>query len=301
MDLHLEHRATEGEVHQLVRGAGQAPCVTVVLSANVFTAGLRALALAWAVAPRVLVQTSRREPVFAAALVAKVGAPELSLVPGRDVAVAPAGEIHVYGRGETIAALRKSVTEAGRRDLVVRAHGPGLGLAWIPNGNIDAADVAADVTPFDQRGCLSPRIVLVEGDAGRASAFARALDHALREEASRIPPGVAEESERTGRVRYARAMTYAGELIDAGTHVIGVAPPGAPITVPPTGRVVHVASVADAGEAACRIDPLRSHVTAVGVPTSRQVASVPWAPPHARILGLGRMQCPPLDGPVDRR
>jgi hypothetical protein len=173
-------------------------------------------------------------------------------------------------------------------------------VAWVPRDPDAAAlALARDVTPFDQRGCLSPRIVLIRGDADAARAFARGLDAALADEATRVPRGSLTPEEEAEKSRYAAALAYAGDLHDRPTHTIGVAPHGATLLVPPAGRHVHVAAVWDDADAAALLAPLQSFVTAVGV---LDAAGAPaWLPRHARLLPVGRMQRPPFDGPVDRR
>src|SRR3954468_593931 len=54
----LEIDATDGEIASLVERAGDAPRVGVILSANVFVGALRAIAIARAAAPRVVVRPS---------------------------------------------------------------------------------------------------------------------------------------------------------------------------------------------------------------------------------------------------
>ncbi|HEY3233680.1 MAG TPA: hypothetical protein VGJ84_03120, partial [Polyangiaceae bacterium] len=61
----LETRPTEKELRQLSASVPTAPRAHVILSANVFVAAHRAIALALAASPRVCVRTSRREPQFA--------------------------------------------------------------------------------------------------------------------------------------------------------------------------------------------------------------------------------------------
>src|SRR5580704_4810894 len=61
----LEREATDEELEAMVAAAGDAGHVHIVLSANVFVAAMRALALALAAAPRVTVRPSPRDPVLA--------------------------------------------------------------------------------------------------------------------------------------------------------------------------------------------------------------------------------------------
>jgi len=284
---HLEIDATDADLEKLVDGAGRADRVGVVLASNVFVGALRAIALARATAPSVVVRPSRRDPTFARLLVEELGDPALVLDDALDVG-AFEGELHVYGSDATIADIR------GRARGRVVGHGHGLGVAWISaHAALDAAAraLAADVVVFDQRGCLSPRIALVEGALARADAFAERL-HGELERA--IPRGVVPAEERAAADRYVATMTYACRVLVGNEHAIGVAPPGAPLVLPPPYRHVHVAAAARE-DVAARLAPLGRSVIAVGTDDPS------IAPPWARVSPLGEMQRPPLDGPVDRR
>jgi hypothetical protein len=295
----LERDASEGDLRTLVAGAGDARRVHVILSANVFVAPLRAIVLAWAAAPEVTVRPSSRDPVLARALVrllASAGERAVVLDEDCDVASVTEGEVHVYGRSETIAAVR------ARARVAVRAHGPGMGVAVIAARD-DAAEaaeaLAADVVPFDQRGCLSPRIAFVEGDVARAAEFARVLHERLRVWGVRVPRGGLSPEESAEASRWVDTATFAGESWAGAAHAVALAPEGAPLSVPPAGRYMLVAAAPTVDEVFVRLAPLAPFVVAVGARNRTALAS--RVPPHVRLLPLGRMQQPPLDGPVDRR
>lgn len=298
---HLETDATDDELAALVAYAtrtGGVARVTVVLSANVFVGALRALAIARAAAPEVVVRPSRREPVFAKALVAAARDPALRIEADLDVAAVTTGEIHVYGRDETIADVR------ARARVPVRGHGSGMGIAFVSAGaDVEAAAAALvdDVVAFDQRGCLSPRVALVEGNASRAALFADALHVELERAASRVPRGELPPEERAASQRYVSTMAFASPAhVRVGTaHVVGIGPEGSALVVPPTHRHVHVVACASRAEAIARIEPLARWVVTVGADTREVACAI--SPQHARSALFGRMQRPPLDGPVDFR
>jgi Acyl-CoA reductase (LuxC) len=295
---HLEQDAQDDELASLVARAGDAPEVHVILSANVFTGALRAVALARAAAPAVTVRPSRRDPWFARALVRELGLPAVRLAEELPPERLAAGEIHVYGRDATIAAVRA----AARPGVRVVGHGAGMGVAWIGADDdlaVAAEALARDVVPFDQRGCLSPRVALVAGDAARASAFAAALDDRLAAWELRVPRGALSSDEDAARARWLETLAFAGEVHARPAHAVAVAPEGAPLTVPVPGRNVHIAPIADAASAAALLVPFAHAVVAVGA--NDPAAARLFAPRHARISPLGRMQRPPLDGPVDGR
>jgi len=313
----LERHATDDELRALVASAGDAPHVHVVLSANVFVAPLRALAVARAAAPRVSVRSSSRDPVLTRALVEAAGDRAIALVDERDVAaVLPPGEgeVHVYGRDETIADVVARL--AHRPDVTVRGHGAGLSLAVVTRAAAieSAAElVARDVVLFDQRGCLSPRIVAVEGDRSRARAFAAALHDRLSAWALQVPRGALLPDEDADARRWRDAMAFAGEVLQAKGHTIAVAPAGAPWWLPPPGRHVQVVAQDRLGDLSIPMAPLAPFVVAIGTDDAVRLGEAMGAWPARteeargrtrraiRLSGLGRMQRPAFDGPVDLR
>lgn len=285
---HLETEPDPRDLARLLAGAAPAESVTVVLSANAFVGALRAVALALAATPRVFVKASRREHRFVRALLDR--APELGVGFGLtlDVAAVREGEIHVYGRDETIAAARASST------VPVRAHGAGFGVAEVAGDDLEgaAAAIARDVVPFDQRGCLSPRVALVHGGAGRVRELAKALHRALDARQNDVPRGALSDEERAAQVRYRDTLTVVGDVWEGRGHLVGAS---LGFVLPPVGRCMHVAPFDDAAKRA--VEAAAGFVTALGTDAARPGLSLP----HARISALGRMQRPPLDGPVDQR
>ncbi len=294
----LEREASEDELGALVCWAGDASRVHVLLSANVFVAPLRAIAIARAAAPVVTVRPSPRDPVVGRALVEAVRDPRLTVVEERDVTWLRDGEIHVYGRDETLASVRA----AAAAGVVVRGHGPGMGVAVVTAAAKleEAADaLARDVVAFDQRGCLSPRIAFVEGDAARARSFAGAMHQALGAWEARVPRGELSNEERTEIAIWRDTLAFAGELHAGSAHSVAVGRSASPSAVPPAGRNLVVRAFGSAEELRGALAPLAAHVVSVGTDDVERARAL--APPHARLATLGRMQMPPLDGPVDRR
>lgn len=293
---HVEVDATDDDLSRLVDAAGDEPEVRVILAANVFVGALRAIALARAAAPRVIVRPSRRDPTFARALVSAAEDPGVTLVDDLDPSEADRGALHVYGRDETIADVR------ARARVRVVAHASGMGAALVEAGDDlsrAAGLLADDVVPFDQRGCLSPRVALVEGDDDRARAFADALHEALEAYADRVPRGPLSGDDRAASGRYVATMTYASSALVGRQHAVGVGPFGAPLVLPPPHRHVHVAPFRDAAHAVALLAPLAKGLITLGALDTSAARAI--APSHARVAPLGAMQRPPLDGPVDLR
>lgn len=290
----LEHHPTRAELEALASAVAPAPRVHVLLSSTVFTAAHRAIALGLAASDRVVVRPSRRDPLFSELLLR--GAPGLFEL---SATLSPcAGEhVHAYATAETLAELRRTLP-AG---VVLHAHGPGFGVIVV--GDADPASVASavalDVALFDQRGCLSPRAVVVEGDPARARAHALALAEALAAMERGLPRGALDDEEQAEIVRYRDTMSYAGEVFPAGSGVVALAREGAPLFIAPVGRNLHVVPT---GDAAALLAPHAHAITTVAVAGSPALtARVHAALPQARRAELGRMQTPAFDGPVDRR
>jgi hypothetical protein len=307
LSQHLETDPTPEHLDALLASSGTAPRCHLVLAANVCTAALRALAVATATAPVVFVRPSRRDPALATLLTRALGAdPAFASVGGTvtlvdAITAAPGDELHLHGSDATV----RELTSASPPGVVVRGHGTGLGVALVGAGDAldDAAmAVARDVIPFDQRGCLSPRAVLTEGDSERALAFARALHGALADLSARVPRGPIDAATAAEIAAYRATVEAVGDLWGGRDHVIGLDPTPRALLVPPAARVVHVVPVASAERAAALLGPLASYLTTVGSSDSGGITrAVRALAPRARHARLGEMQRPPLDGPVDLR
>ncbi|MBI4957225.1 MAG: proline dehydrogenase [Myxococcales bacterium] len=306
---HLEHTPSAAEVETLLCLAERAPRCTVVLAANVCTAALRALACAVACAPVVRVRPSRRDGVLAELLVREArrlpafepapGAePPLELV--TELSPVPGELVHAYGSDDTLARLLRSLPPG----VELRAHGSGFGLAAIgagPDLAETAGALAADVVPFDQAGCLSPRVALVAGGVARAEDFALALDAALDAAARAVPRGVLDPGTEAALARFAATFAAVGLARARPSHVVGFDPAPEVLVLPPAARAVLVVA-AEPGKVAALFGPYAAELTALGeVGDPRLADAVAALAPHARRSTLGAMQRPPFDGPVDLR
>ncbi len=286
---HLE-TATDAELEALAASVTPAARVHVILSASVFVAPLRAIALALAASDRVTVRPSRREPHFAKALIDHLRDARVTLAPNLQPEDVEEGEIHIYGRDDTIERVRARAKE----HVTVRGHGNGMGIALVTGDLAGAASaLAADVVPFDQRGCLSPRVAFVVGDA---RAFAEHLFAALEERAKVIPRGALDAGELQDFAWWGSTVEYAGVLHRGASSAVGVLPE--PL-YPPSGRHVLVRPLLSVHDLPRVLDRDARFVIAVGSDAPGVAREV--APGHARVSALGAMQKPPLDGPVDRR
>ncbi len=295
---YLERSASDAELTALVAGVSEAAHVHVILSANVFVAPLRALALAIATAPKVTVRPSARDPWLTRALVGELEGRCVEIIDERSVASLDADTFHVYGRDFTIAAVRAEA----RSGTTIRGHGAGLGVALLTRAaqaDAAAASIAIDVAAFDQRGCLSPRLVVVEGTFAQATRLAESLHRELGAMARRVPRGRLDAEERAEARRWTDTISFAGRTWAGPGHVVGLGPEGEPPPLPPAGRHVQIAQVSSLEHARTLLEPVARFVVAVGSDDLDRARSV--VPTHARLSPLGSMQRPPLDGPVDTR
>jgi hypothetical protein len=297
VELALEHcleiAPEPAELEALCASVTPAPAAHVLLSANVFVAAHRAIALALAASERVFVRPSRREPQMAELLArAAPGLFELAseLSPG-------AGDhVFAYGRDETLRSLRAALDPG----VVLHAHGAGFALAIVEPGvdvELIAERLALDIALFDQRGCLSPRALVVAG--GEARPYAQALAEALGTLERRVPRGELFDEELAAIASYRDTMIYGAELLPAGAGFVGLEEGAERLAIAPVGRNCHVVS---------SVDPLAlvgaqaRHLTCIGFAGSSQLGErIAAALPRARRAAIGKLQSPPFDGPVDRR
>lgn len=289
------------------RGSGErlaAPASChVVLSAHVCTAALRALALALESAEQVVVRPSRRDPVLASVLVRELARRGVTITLSTELSAQRGDVVHFYGADATLAQLTRSLP-AGVR-LV--PHGTGLGVALVGADAelaLAAGSLARDVVPFDQRGCLSPRVALAIGERSRAGDLARALASALGRLAEQVPRGALGSLERAELSRFASAYQAIGELFEERDCLVAFAEGLSHLELPPAARALLVVPVADVAEARALLAPLEPALTTVGWSGAQARGWLDDALRPAagvRLSPLGAMQRPPLDGPVDRR
>ncbi|HLV66049.1 MAG TPA: acyl-CoA reductase [Polyangiaceae bacterium] len=296
----LETHPTEAELERLAASVESAPRAHVLLSANVFTAAHRAIALALAASEQVFVRPSRREPEMARLLLR--GAPGLfTLVDPLEPE--PGDALFAYGSDVTLNELRAALAPG------VRLHGHGSGFGILAADAQAVADrarreelaqaIALDVALFDQRGCLSPRGLLLEGNAELAHALLDALARSFAELEARVPVGALAPEERAEQRRQRAALAFAGTALAAGSGFVAIVPEARALASLPVGRCFGLVCTENATEAARALAPAITTYGVAGSPELR--ARFANALPHARASAPGRLQCPPLDGPADPR
>ncbi len=291
----LEANPTDAELDALCQSVPRVERAYVLLSANVFVAAHRAIALALAASSTVEVRASRREREMAA-LLAEATSGLFRLV--EELLPSPGDHLWAYGNDSTLDALRSHLP-AG---VILHPHGPGLGIAVLapPVDLHEAARaLARDVVAFDQRGCLSPRVAIFEGSADLGRAFAVLLAEELTTLEHEVPRGELTREEAADQAKLRDTWCYAGDLWPAGKGWVTFDARPERLLVPPVGRNVHVIVTS---RFAPILSPFASLVVGVGMAgPGRLSAEMQTLVPHARISALGKMQCPRFDGPVDRR
>jgi hypothetical protein len=192
-----------------------------------------------------------------------------------DAALGLADVLAVYGSDETVRALRARAPATTR--MVEYRHRVSVGIvgreALTPERLDDAArDVALAVGMYDQRGCVSPQLMLVEeGGATAPADFAQALAGALAELEARLPTG---RLDTAGAAALQQARSTAELLAAPSQGVVrhgGAAawtvvwegePRAATLTA---GRFVRVRPLADLAGAADTLAPLGAHLQTVAV------------------------------------
>jgi hypothetical protein len=294
----LELSPSESELARLCESVAPAARAHVLLSANVFTAAHRAIALALACSDQVFVRPSRRAPELARLL--SQAAPGLfALVERLDPSCGDA--VFGYGSDETLDALKRQLSPGIR----LAAHGAGYGIAALESSGVPTGEFASianqlalDVALFDQRGCLSPRLVLFEGPADPARAFASVLSSALSERAVATPFGEPDDEERAELARQRRTLAYAGEILPSGPGFVALLQEFHALPEI-TGRSLAIVTTRDAVSLARRLERDVTTYAAAGTDAFRE--SFARALPRARCAEFGALQTPPLDGPVDLR
>jgi len=295
----LEVSPSEAEIEQLIASVPTSKRAWVLLSANVFVGAHRALALALAGSERVLVRVSRRDPVFVAALFeACPGLFEIT----SELAPAHGDVFWAYGKKDTLRTVQASLP-AGVQFL---GHGPGAGAALVELSDAtpkemqtQAQGLVLDTVLFEQRGCLSPRGVVVTGSTDEVNRFAECVVAELTSIGKRVPRGELSLDEQADLVRFCDTLTYVGKVFDTEPGIVALSQSTSLSALTPVGRAIHIQHVEEPILPLARIGHVLTSVGFFGSETLR--SQLLRALPKVRVTALGKMQRPPFDGPVDLR
>jgi hypothetical protein len=151
-----------------------------------------------------------------------------------------ADAVLVYGSDETVASVR-ALTPPHRLFL---GYGNRLSFGLVLAGsNLEAAAAgcALDIAIFDQRGCLSPQILFVEGDQSAAERFSGLLEHRLHDRRDLFPGrGAVEAAEIREAIAMARMEAGVSVAADRELAYTVIGHRGEPVGIPSAPGLVHV-------------------------------------------------------------
>ena len=292
--------------HELGGSPPQRPwLVAHVLASNVPALALPAIALGCLAGAAVLVKSGRADPCSAPAFRRALAAEDPELASTIVTTYWPGGdeerERTILGRADVVVATGQdaTVTSLTKRlgDRVI-AHGERSSIVALrPEDAADAdalaARLAADVALHDQRGCLSPHAVYVDGDARR---FAERVVAALDEVAGRLPPGPLDVEERAAHRAAVAEAEWTGATTIGGTGGTVLMSQDRRPTTFPGRRTVWILPFASIPEL---IAP--GGVECVGVAGIRPDVEMLRQLGVGRVCALGRMQRPGLSWPRGQR
>lgn len=300
----------DGEV-----GAEPLSLLSLVLAGNVFTAPTRAVVVPLLLGVPIVVKTSTKETHFASLLRRALCAVDGTLGEALQVVCFARGErgqeqalveraeaVGIYGGDDAVSAIVALVA----RKIPVVPHGHGVSVGFVGAKHTASIEVASrlalDVAAYDQRGCLSPSVVYVEGDQRDAEGFAASLSAELESIEQTLPRGPLPDAIASAQVQWRGLAMVDGVLRRGTTHSVAVRPPGLP-RWSPGYRNVAVVPVETLEGAIASMDTFSQHLKCVGVDD----ASIPrieaalrarrtW---QAYATPFGTMQTPALDAPQD--
>jgi hypothetical protein len=215
-----------------------------------------------------------------------------------DALLANAQCVQVLGSDEAVAAIRERV----RPDQTLLGRGHGLGIGIVLRGVPDieaAAAFARDVAAYDQRGCLSPHAILVEGDDARAEAFAKLVYDALASVERELPRGSVPADAQAEQLQW-RGVAAARGVLHASPAFAVSCEHGATLRPSPGYRNVCVYTLQNSAELTIRLGPLARFVKALGVagePDDSTTQALAALAPY--VAAAGAMQTPPLSARLD--
>ena len=220
-----------------------------------------------------------------------------------------AQRIVVFGDDATIEDVNRRAPEGAG----VKCYGSAFSIGFVPSGSDVAAaadNAALDVALFDQRGCLSPQTIYVEGSDAQAILFAHALSTSLAKLGRSLPRARAGEAERAAVAEFMRRLQV--RALPPATHALGTifvgpdkggaaefvvaAEPFSSPVCPGFGRLVIVKPCRNATEGADAAKTLGPKLDSVGV-AGQVTTSLQRLFANAgalRVCALGEMQRPPF-------
>lgn len=210
-----------------------------------------------------------------------------------------ADAVHVFGRDETVEAIRALAPQGS-----VVPHGSGLGLVLLhasqrADFDVVAMRIARDIARHDQRGCLSPHALMIEdGSAEDADVLHTALHQALRALDVEIPRGLLSAREAQQERAWRDVALATGELLSSATHAVSIETSWPPRDCPGLRNIaIHIARADQIDTLAAS---LGTHLKCIGVENEAAVKEARIRFVHASEVTLaGEMQTPRVDARMD--
>jgi hypothetical protein len=288
-------------------GEPQGPALIAhVLASNVPALAVPAITLSCLAGAAVVVKSGRADrvsgPAFARALTAMdpdLGATILATywphqaTDAERVVLAAADVVTITGTNEAIAAVSR------RTNARIVAHGARTSVALMGEHASDAevGALALDVARYEQRGCLSPTTVFVDG-GGDVQEFAQRLLAALDAAAVALPTPQSTAVRAARRVALEAARFAGATVLEGSGGAVVLGPSSRTIDDALTGRTVSVQRFE--GDS---LEPFRrGQIECIGVDDGMRIGES-FFQDHgvSRICPVGRMQRPRIDWPRGQR
>jgi len=273
--------------------------VGVILAGNVPPPALQALMAGLLVHAPVFLKAASEDPWFPAVLVGSLQSvvPELGEHVGWGVWPGPAPQTDVllrraevvigYGSDSTMKALRARAPAYTR----LIEHGHRMSLAYVAREGLRqdglallGLALARDVALYDQQGCLSPHVILVErgGEVPVQALCEQLVQGSLPEVARKWPPGRLSLGQAAAIVQFKGVVAFTGELWEGeGGSVCLVT--GDRFEPSCLGRVILVKEVDMVQDAAFFLEPMRHHIQGIALEADESR----WGGLASRLAQLG--------------
>jgi hypothetical protein len=227
--------------------------------------------------------------------------------PALDRWVKASRKVIVYGGDAAVAAIRARVPA----DTELIVYGPRTGIAlFLPDAPPEAAALLAqDALAYEQRGCISPRLVYIVGS--KPLEVAQAIAREVNRESERLGRPSMTESEAVA-LRRARAEWEFAGISDGSALALGpsdlawtvLAREAAGIEAHTLPRALWVYGVQDLDALRDVLMPIAGRIQGLGYAGrqgERQLAELAAELGASRLCPLGRMAWPPPDWRQENR
>jgi hypothetical protein len=292
----------------------------VVLSGNVFTACLKAVAVPLLLGFPVIAKASSRDDALPRALALALKEADRELSRAYEVVTFDRDDETqaraLFAQADVVSAFGADASIVGIRALLparvaLIAHGHGLGAAWINAAalrNESEADelarrLALDVAAYDQRGCLSPQTVWIQnGGQVTPARFAELLRARLEELSRDLPRGPGALSTQSAELQWRGVSATLGELLEGPDFAIALEQGDSAPRPSPGMRNVQLIALDDESLVLERLKAFGVHLKCLAIANMSDASKLAVALPSPlapRICSLGRMQTPSLDSLSD--